>query len=220
MLDTIEAHADGNTRRLSAQPNAVSRRDVEGRNILLLLARIMACTRVASSMTRSGCLLISSAATLRTQKKTRAHPADQGGGARWRRVVRARRTATAGPCERRSLAGKTERVTIDATACRAEHKSRLRTRGRVELLVAVELMPRAAIRPSSRGARAPAEDRAGVGTSSHPTASAGRADQRAVRSRCSFEQQAGIETLLFYACAHRNLLGIQSTGAPHWACGT
>jgi methionine synthase I (cobalamin-dependent)/5,10-methylenetetrahydrofolate reductase len=201
MLDTIERMAAVTKRRLSAQPNACQPRDVEGRNIYLCSPEYMAsyARRFIMHNVRvvGGCCgttpehirQIKAAVRAMAPAVVRSHEAAAG-------------TATAGT---------TASVRIDGPPVAREHKSRLAnamTRG--TFVVAVELVPPRGYQTDQVVDRARRLKIDGVDVISIPDGQRAGARISALSLAVLIEQQAGIETLLHYACRDRNLLGIQS----------
>jgi homocysteine S-methyltransferase len=206
MLDTIERMAEATTRRLSAQPNAGQPRDVEGRNIYLCSPEYMAsyARRFIMHNVRivGGCCGTTPEHIRQIKMAVRAMaPA----------VVRARESSDRPAPAKDVRSPKAERVTIDAPPVAREHKSRLANAlARGTFVVAVELMPPRGYQTEQVVERARRLKISGVDLVSIPDGQRGGARISALSLAVLVEQQAGIETLLFYACRDRNLLGIQS----------
>jgi homocysteine S-methyltransferase len=202
MLDTIERMEAVTKRKLSAQPNAGQPRDVEGRNIYLCSPEYMAsyARRFILHNVRmvGGCCGTTPEHIRQMKNAVRAMaPA----------VVRSAvgRTASEG--------GKApaERPTIDAPPVARDKKSRLAnamTRG--TFVVAVELLPPRGYQTDQVIERARRLKIGGVDVVTIPDGQRAGARISALSLAVLIEQQAGIETLLHYACRDRNLLGIQS----------
>ena len=92
-----------------------------------------------------------------------------------------------------------------------EHKSRLaHAMARGRFIVAVELLPPRGYQTEEIVDRARRLKIGGVDVINIPDGQRGGARISAMSLAVLIEQQAGIETLLHYACRDRNLLGIQS----------
>jgi homocysteine S-methyltransferase len=195
MLETIERMSAVSKLRLSAQPNAGKPRDVEGRNIYLCSPEYMAsyARRFILHNVRivGGCC-----------GTTPEHIRQIKAAVRGVSPVAVRPAAPASPRPAPS---------ITAPLVDREHKSRLAhamTRGR--FVVAVELLPPRGYQAEQTVERAKALKISGVDVINIPDGQRGGARLSALSLAVLIEQQAGIETLLHYACRDRNLLGIQS----------
>ncbi len=195
MLETIERMSAVTKLYLSAQPNAGKPRDVEGRNIYLCSPEYMAsyARRFILHNVRivGGCC-----------GTTPEH-------------IRQIKTAVRGlaPTAARPAAAPAPRPApvITTPPVDREHKSRLAhamTRGR--FVVAVELLPPRGYQADVAIERARALKISGVDVINIPDGQRAGARLSALSLAVLIEQQAGIETLLHYACRDRNLLGIQS----------
>ena len=200
MLETIERMAARHDQARCRRSRTPARpRDVEGRNIYLSRPSTWRRTRAASSARACGW----SAAAAGRRPSTSGRSSMRCG--RWRPAGSARRASARG--------------TGDAAGARSSRRSRARDKSRLanaladgRFVVTVELSPpRGPRRPrrSSNGAtarRSTASTRSASRTARERGARMSALSLR--RSRC--EQQAGIETVLHYACRDRNLLGMQS----------
>ncbi|HWF85094.1 MAG TPA: bifunctional homocysteine S-methyltransferase/methylenetetrahydrofolate reductase, partial [Vicinamibacterales bacterium] len=194
MLETIERMSAVTKLYLSAQPNAGKPRDVEGRNIYLCSPEYMAsyARRFILHNVRivGGCC-----------GTTPEH-------------IRQIKTAVRGlaPVAARPAAAAPRPAPVITTPpVDREHKSRLAhamTRGR--FVVAVELLPPRGYQADLAIERARALKISGVDVINIPDGQRAGARLSALSLAVLIEQQAGIETLLHYACRDRNLLGIQS----------
>ena len=201
MLDTIERMAAVTKRRLSAQPNAGQPRDVEGRNIYLCSPEYMAsyARRFIMHNVRmvGGCCGTTPEHIRQIKAAVRAMaPA----------VVRSH-DATAGTATARAAAP----IRVEGPPLAREHKSRLaNAMARGTFVVAVELVPPRGYQTDQVVDRARRLKIDGVDVISIPDGQRAGARISALSLAVLIEQQAGIETLLHYACRDRNLLGIQS----------
>jgi len=201
MLDTIERMAAVTSRRLSAQPNAGQPRDVEGRNIYLCSPDYMAsyARRFIMHNVRivGGCCGTTPEHIRQIKAAVRSlAPA----------IVRTNEPqAAAGPSMQRRL------ETIGGPVVAREHKSRFANAlARGTFVVAVEVMPPRGFQTDQVLERARRLKIGGVDLISIPDGQRAGARISVLSLAVLTEQQAGIETLLYYACRDRNLLGIQS----------
>jgi homocysteine S-methyltransferase len=195
MLETIERMEAVTRRRLSAQPNAGKPRDVEGRNIYLCSPEYMAsyARRFILHNVRvvGGCC-----------GTTPDHI---------RQIKVAVRGVT--PTASAPSPGAARRVgpAVSAPPVPREQKSRLaRALARGTFVLAVELLPPRGYEAEPAIQRARELKRYGVDLVNVPDGLRAGARLSALSLATLIEQQAGIETLLHYACRDRNLLGIQS----------
>jgi methionine synthase I (cobalamin-dependent)/5,10-methylenetetrahydrofolate reductase len=206
MLDTIERMEAVTKLRLSAQPNAGQPRDVEGRNIYLCSPDYMAS--YARRFIMHNVRLVGGCCGT-TPEHIRQMKAAVRGMAVDRAAKAFARQADAGAA--RSTKASAERPRIEAPPVAREHKSRLAhamSRGR--FVVAVELLPPRGYQTDAIVERARRLKIGGVDVINIPDGQRGGARISALSLAVLIEQQAGIETLLHYACRDRNLLGIQS----------
>ena len=201
MLDTIERMAAVTKRKLSAQPNAGQPRDVEGRNIYLCSPEYMAsyARRFIMHNVRmvGGCCGTTPEHIRQIKAAVRAMaPA----------VVRSHDSAAGTATGRRPAPG-----VVEGPPLAREQKSRLaNAMARGTFVVAVELVPPRGYQTDQVVDRARRLKIDGVDVISIPDGQRGGARISALSLAVLIEQQAGIETLLHYACRDRNLLGIQS----------
>ena len=186
---------------LSAQPNAGRPREIEGRNIYLCSPEYMAS--YARRFINNGVRLVGGCCGTTPEHIRQIKPAVRAltrGGAPRRQPRRG--------AERRP---RRPRRRVDAR--RADRRSRgWRTRSRGgEFVVSVELVPpRGHRRRRARRAGAPAAHSRRRPRQHSRRSARERADERAGGVASLVQQQAGIETILHYACRDRNLLGMQS----------
>ena len=197
MLETIERIEAVTRLPLSAQPNAGKPRDVEGRNIYLCSPEYMAsyARRFILHNVRvvGGCC-----------GTTPEH-------------IRQIKAAVRGPAPAVShtaplrVGSSHPAGTVTAPPVPRERKSRLAqamTEG--TFVLAVELLPPRGYEAEPAIQRARELKRYGVDVVNIPDGLRAGARLSALSLAVLIEQQAGIETLLHYACRDRNLLGIQS----------
>ena len=203
MLDTIERMAAVTTRRLSAQPNAGQPRDVEGRNIYLCSPEYMAsyARRFVLHNVRlvGGCCGTTPEHIQQMKAAVRATlPSGSAGDVAERRDGVSVRPAKAGaPAEQPLIARETKSRLANALA-------------RGTFVVAVELLPPRGHQTEQVVERARRLRIAGVDLVCISEGHRAGARLSALSLAVLIEQQAGIETLLQYACRDRNLPGIQS----------
>jgi homocysteine S-methyltransferase len=195
MLETIERMEAVTRARLSAQPNAGKPRDVEGRNIYLCSPEYMAsyARRFILHNVRvvGGCCGT-------TPEHIRQIKAAVRGLAPGASVPPARESVRRAPA-------------ITAPPVPREKKSRLAAElAHGSFIIAAELLPPRGFEAEAAIARARELKRYGVDVINIPDGQRAGARLSALSLAVLIEQQAGIETLLHYACRDRNLLGIQS----------
>jgi homocysteine S-methyltransferase len=205
MLDTIERMAAVTTLKLSAQPNAGQPRDVEGRNIYLCSPDYMAsyARRFIMHHVRivGGCCGTTPEHIRQIKTAVRGlAPA----------VVRGTTSPAIAPSASAGGPSSAGRA-ADSTPVAREHKSRLaHAMARGRFVVAVELLPPRGYQTEAIVERARRLKIGGVDVINIPDGQRAGARISALSLAVLIEQQAGIETLLHYACRDRNLLGIQS----------
>jgi len=200
MLDTVERMEAVSTLKLSAQPNAGKPRDVEGRNIYLCSPEYMAsyARRFMLHNVRivGGCCGTTPEHIRQIKQAVRAvGPA----------AVRSGEHEPNARPERRATAR------VEGAPRPRDQKSRLAhamVQGR--FITIVELLPPRGFQADSVLDRARQLRIRGVDAINIPDGQRGGARLSALSLAVLIEQQAGIETLLHYACRDRNLLGIQS----------
>jgi methionine synthase I (cobalamin-dependent)/5,10-methylenetetrahydrofolate reductase len=199
MLDTIERMAAVTTRRLSAQPNAGKPRDVEGRNLYLCSPEYMAsyARRFILHNVRivGGCCGTTPEHIRQMKIAVRGLVTDVG-------------TAKAVPHVQTEVA---QRFSAAVAPFAREQKSRLaHAMARGQFVHTVEIVPPRGYQTDQIVDRAKRLKIRGVDAISIPDGQRAGARLSALSLAVLIEQQAGIETLLHYACRDRNLLGIQS----------
>ena len=197
MLETIERMEAVSALKLSAQPNAGKPRDVEGRNIYLCSPEYMAsyARRFVLHNVRvvGGCCGT-------TPEHIRQIKAAVRGAVPAGRVE----IPPAKPSGRPA-------AVIVAPPVPREQKSHLaRALASGQFVLGVELLPPRGFEAEPAIQRARELKRYGVDVVSIPDGQRSGARLSALALAVLVEQQAGIETVLHYACRDRNLLGIQS----------
>ena len=199
MLDTVERMEAVSTLKLSAQPNAGKPRDVEGRNIYLCSPEYMAsyARRFMLHNVRivGGCCGTTPEHIRQIKQAVRAV-----GAAALRSGEPHPAHAPVAPAPR-----------LEGAPAPRDQKSRLAhamVQGR--FVTIVELLPPRGFQTDQVVDRARKLRIRGVDAINIPDGQRGGARLSALTLAVLVEQQAGIETLLHYACRDRNLLGIQS----------
>ncbi|MFN7982901.1 MAG: bifunctional homocysteine S-methyltransferase/methylenetetrahydrofolate reductase [Vicinamibacterales bacterium] len=196
MLETIERMEAVSGLALSAQPNAGKPRDVEGRNIYLCSPEYMAsyARRFVLHQVRvvGGCC-----------GTTPEHI---------RQIKAAVRGAVSPPVQVDGTRTTTRLTSpIVAPPVPREQKSHLaRALARGTFVLGVELLPPRGFEAEPAIQRARELKRYGVDVVNIPDGQRSGARLSALALAVLVEQQAGIETVLHYACRDRNLVGIQS----------
>ena len=203
MLDTIERMAASTRRKLSAQPNAGKPRDVEGRNLYLCSPEYMAS--YARRFILHNVRVVGGCCGTTPEHIRQIKTAVRGLAPA---VVRA---ATSVGCQRpREADARRERASA-ARRWRASRSRGSRRRWPTSIsCFAVELPPPRGFQTDAVVERARRLKIRGVDVVSIPDGQRAGARLSALSLAVLIEQQAGIETLLHYACRDRNLLGIQS----------
>lgn len=194
MLETIERMSQVAVTRLAAQPNAGSPREVEGRNIYLCSPEYMAS--YARRFINNGVRLVGGCCGTTPDHIRQIKSA-----------VRALAPAT--PAKDRMPAPAPAAPAIQVVA--REDKSRMAnalTRG--GFVVAVELVPPRGYDANGLVEQARQLRIHGVDLVNIPDGPRASARMSALSASVIAQQQAGIETILHYACRDRNLLGMQS----------
>jgi methionine synthase I (cobalamin-dependent)/5,10-methylenetetrahydrofolate reductase len=207
MLDTIERMEAVTGLKLSAQPNAGKPRDVEGRNIYLCSPEYMASYARRFILHRvrivGGCCGTTPEHIRQIKTAVRSlAPA----------VVRS--TDAPSPSTPEALAAAHTlhvQAPLSAPPVARERKSRLgQALAGGSFVTAVELLPPRGFQTDPTIDRARRLKTGGVDVINVPDGQRAGARLSALALALLIEQQAGIETILHYACRDRNLIGIQS----------
>ncbi|MGE5360823.1 MAG: bifunctional homocysteine S-methyltransferase/methylenetetrahydrofolate reductase [Bacteroidales bacterium] len=197
MLETIERMAAVTTARLSAQPNGGKPRDVEGRTIYLASPEYLAsyARRFIARGVRlvGGCCGTTPDHIRQIASAVRAMEPGRGHG-----------RGVAAP-----VVAVPEGVAAKPTA-RAEKSRLAHTLSRGQFAVLAEVLPPRGYDTARLIERARALRIRGVDAVNIPDGPLSTARMSALSAAVMIEQQAGIETVLHYACRDRNLLGMQS----------
>ena len=208
MLDTIERMMAVTKRKLSAQPNAGKPRDVEGRNLYLCSPEYMAS--YARRFILHNVRIVGGCCGTTPEHIRQMKTAVRGLAPA---VVRASGASTAKERTGRAegVGAKSALGRVEGPRVAREEKSRLaRAMAGGDFVFAVELPPPRGFQTEAAVERARLLKNRGVDVVSIPDGQRGGARLSALSLAVLIEQQAGIETLLHYACRDRNLLGIQS----------
>ena len=200
MLDTIERMAASTRRKLSAQPNAGKPRDVEGRNLYLCSPEYMAsyARRFILHNVRvvGGCC-----------GTTPEHIRQMKTAVRGLAPAVVRAAAPVASALRRTRV----ESAISSPPVARERKSRLaQALSNKHFVLAAELPPPRGFQTDAAVERARRLKARGIDVINIPDGQRAGARLSALSLAVLVEQQAGIETVLHYACRDRNLLGIQS----------
>ncbi len=200
MLETIERMSSVTDARLSAQPNGGKPRDVEGRTIYLASPEYFAS--YARRFIARGVRLVGGCCGT-----TPEHIRQVSAAVRAMEPGRDSRHAVAvAPAAPAVLPeGVTAQVTPRAEKSRLAHAL---TRGKFTVIV--EILPPRGYESAQIVERARALRIRGVDAVNVPDGPLAAARMSAMATAVLVEQQAGIETVLHYACRDRNLLGMQS----------
>ena len=197
MLETIERMARVAHVPLSAQPNAGRPREIEGRNIYLSSPEYMAS--YARRFVANGVRLVGGCCGTTPEHVRHITTA-----------VRALNVAAPAPAAARREAAPAAAATPVTPVARTAKSRLANALARREFVVSVELIPprgheAAAIVEQARQLRIRGVDFVNI-----PDGPRATARLSALAASLVVQQQAGIETILHYACRDRNLLGMQS----------
>jgi methionine synthase / methylenetetrahydrofolate reductase(NADPH) len=195
MLETVERMARVAHAKLSAQPNAGKPREIEGRNLYLSSPDYMAS--YARRFINAGVRLVGGCCGT-----TPDHI----------RGIKAAVRSLAPAAVRRDGKGAPAAATTTAVARVArEQKSRMaNTLARGGFVVSVELAPPRGFQTDALVDQARRLKIRGVDLVNIPDSARASAHMSALSAAVLIQQQAGVETILHYACRDRNLLGMQS----------
>jgi homocysteine S-methyltransferase len=198
MLETIERMAHVATVKLSAQPNAGRPREIEGRNIYLCSPEYMAsyARRFINNGVRlvGGCCGTTPEHIRQIKAAVRALASDI-------KVGSTRPSGARAPVSTPAL--------VDPVP-RAEKSRMANGLSRGAFVVSVELVPPRGFRADALVDRARQLRIHGVDLVNVPDGPRASARMSALSVAVLVQQQAGVETILHFACRDRNLLGMQS----------
>ncbi|MGE0451575.1 MAG: bifunctional homocysteine S-methyltransferase/methylenetetrahydrofolate reductase [Vicinamibacterales bacterium] len=196
MLETIERMQAVTRLHLSAQPNAGKPRDVEGRNIYLCSPEYMAS--YARRFILHNVRVVGGCCGTTPEHVRQIKAAVRGAAAAPQAAAEPRGSAKVG-------------AAIVAPPVPREQKSQLARRlAHGQFVIGVELLPPRGFEAEPAIQRARELKRYGIDVVNIPDGLRSGARLSALALAVLVEQQAGIETVLHYACRDRNLLGIQS----------
>ena len=200
MLETLERMAARRARQaLGAAERRQAARNRRAQH-LSLLARVHGVVRAAVHQQRRA------PRRRLLRDDAGAHPADQDGGAIAGAGIDVRRRTRAAAPVARSPGGTPSRL---GAAC--EQKSRMANAlARGGFVVCVELVPPRGYRADALVEQARQLKIRGVDLVNIPDGPLASARMSALSAAVLVQQQAGVETILHYACRDRNLLGMQS----------
>ena len=202
MLESIERMAHVATVRLSAQPNAGRPREIEGRNIYLCSPEYMAsyARRFISNGVRlvGGCCGTTPEHIRQIKVAVRALASNGS-------VAVGSSRAAAGPARAAVAAA----PLVDLMP-RAEKSRMANGLARGAFVISVELVPPRGFRAEALVDQARQLRIHGVDLVNIPDGPRAGARMSALSAAVLVQQQAGVETILHYACRDRNLLGMQS----------
>jgi methionine synthase / methylenetetrahydrofolate reductase(NADPH) len=194
MLETVERMAEVATVKLAAQPNAGRPREVEGRNIYLCSPEYMAS--YARRFINTGVRLVGGCCGT-----TPDHI----------RHIKMAVRALAPPQVSRDRRGAARKAAPQVVSVPRKEKSRMAAALEAgQFVAAVELVPPRGYSADPLIEQARELGASGVDLVNIPEGSRGSARISALSAAVMVQQQAGIETILHYACRDRNLLGMQS----------
>jgi homocysteine S-methyltransferase len=199
MLETIERLARVATVKLSAQPNAGRPREIEGRNIYLCSPEYMAS--YARRFIEAGVRLVGGCCGT-----TPEHI---------RQIKQAVRAMSHVPAAARSGDGTAAGDAVAGTAApeiivRSEKSRMGNALARGNFVVSVELVPPRGYRAETLVEQARQLHIHGVDLVSIPDGPRATGRMSALAAAVMVQQQAGVETILHYACRDRNMIGMQS----------
>ncbi|HYT76140.1 MAG TPA: bifunctional homocysteine S-methyltransferase/methylenetetrahydrofolate reductase, partial [Vicinamibacterales bacterium] len=196
MLETVERMARVAHVKLSAQPNAGKPREIEGRNLYLCSPDYMAS--YARRFINAGVRLVGGCCGT-TPEHVRAIKAA------------VRTLEPAAPRKDGRAAAGPAAPAVAAPPIAREQKSRMaNTLARGGFVVSVELMPPRGYQTDALVEQARRLKIRGVDLVNIPDSPRASAHMSALSAAVLVQQQAGVETILHYACRDRNLLGMQS----------
>jgi methionine synthase / methylenetetrahydrofolate reductase(NADPH) len=197
MLETIERMSQVATVKLSAQPNAGRPREIEGRHIYLCSPEYMAtyARRFINSGVRivGGCCGTTPEHIRHIKMAVRALAPAEPQTPRFARAGDAKAAVPAVP-----------------PVPRPEKSRMANCLARGEFVVSVELVPPRGFRAEALVEQAKQLRIHGVDLVNIPDGPRAGARMSALSAAVLVQQQAGLETILHYACRDRNLLGMQS----------
>jgi homocysteine S-methyltransferase len=194
MLETVERMGRVASVPLSAQPNAGRPREVEGRNIYLSSPEYMAS--YARRFINNGVRLVGGCCGTTPEHIRHIKMAVRG-------LTPANTSASVGVVRE-------EPRPAPVVVARPEKSRMANTLSRGAFMVSIELLPPRGYQSDKLIEQARQLRIHGVDLVSIPDGPRARARMSALAAALLVQQQAGVETILHYACRDRNLLGMQS----------
>ncbi len=215
MLETLERMAHVATVKLSAQPNAGRPREIEGRNIYLCSPEYMAS--YAKRFINNGVRLVGGCCGTTPEHIRQIKMAVRALAPGDVRTIRGKAAAAVKDLPETDAAGiAVVRTSLPPGAApvepiaRAEKSRMANGLARGVFAVSVELLPPRGFRAETLVEQARQLRIHGVDLVNIPDGPRAGARMSALSVAVLVQQQAGIETILHYACRDRNLLGMQS----------
>jgi methionine synthase I (cobalamin-dependent)/5,10-methylenetetrahydrofolate reductase len=206
MLETIERMSRVATVKLSAQPNAGRPREIEGRNIYLSSPEYVAS--YARRFINHGVRLVGGCCG--TTPEHIRHIKQVVRGLTPSEVRLKPDAARTGGTSVASGSSRTEAAPSVQVVARPEKSRMANSLSRGGFVVSVELVPPRGYRAETLVEQARQLRIHGVDLVNIPDGPRATARMSALSASVLLQQQAGIETILHYACRDRNLLGMQS----------
>jgi len=200
MLDTIERVARVATVKLSAQPNAGQPREIEGRNIYLCSPEYMAS--YARRFIASGVRLVGGCCGTTPEHIRQIKQAV--------RALSPNAVGASGSRQSDPAAVSAAETVAPAIVARSEKSRMSNALARGTFVVSVELVPPRGYRAESLVEEARQLRIHGVDLVNIPDGPRATGRMSALSAAVMVQQQAGIETILHYACRDRNMIGMQS----------
>jgi methionine synthase / methylenetetrahydrofolate reductase (NADH) len=197
MLETMERVARVATVKLAAQPNAGRPREIEGRNIYLCSPEYMAS--YARRFINAGVRLVGGCCGTTPEHIKQIKQAVR---------AMALKAPSAGSGRPETPAAGAEAPAV--TVARAEKSRMANALARGNFVVSVELVPPRGFRAEVLVEQARQLRIHGVDLVNVPDGPRATGRMSALAAAVMIQQQAGIETILHYACRDRNMIGMQS----------
>ena len=198
MLDTIERIARVATVKLAAQPNAGRPREIEGRNIYLCSPEYMAS--YARRFIGAGVRLVGGCCGTTPEHIRQI-----------KQAVRAMAVKSVSASAPRGDAAQTDQSAAPAIVISRSEKSRMANAlGKGNFVISVELVPPRGHRAEVLVEQARQLRIHGVDLVNVPDGPRATGRMSALAAAVMIQQQAGLETILHYACRDRNMIGMQS----------
>ncbi len=209
MLEAIERLARVATVKLSAQPNAGQPREIEGRNIYLCSPEYMASYArrfIANGVRLVGGCCGTTPEHIRQIKQAVRGLSEKPAGKGSARLLDD--ASAVGPTDGPAVAGVAG--SAPAVIVRSEKSRMGNALARGNFVVSVELVPPRGYRAESLVEQARHLRIHGVDLVNIPDGPRATGRMSALAAAVMVQQQAGVETILHYACRDRNMIGMQS----------